>query len=268
MSEFFRPADVVTRTRNRRRQRVRAIAGVLANVIVIGSLAGGSWLVWTNARSDDRFSINRVELEPSPRSNDPEVIRIIEGLKGRNLFSTDLDAVRAALGGIDGIREATVEKVVPDGLRIAIFERKPVAIWRASHGDVFVDETGREFRTWSGAEGSASLPSIVNAESRRIAKAVRFIADIRQADPELAGGLVSVEPLEHDQWAIVDSRLGTTIKVAEKDVIDKWRLLHAIAGREQWEPQAVAYADLRFERQIVVNHDIRRTTGGSDHGEK
>ncbi|MBW3564094.1 MAG: FtsQ-type POTRA domain-containing protein [Acidobacteria bacterium] len=268
MSEFFRPADVVTRTRNRRRQRVRAIAGLLANVLVVGSLVGGGWLVWTNARSDERFSINRVELDPSPRSDDPEVLRIIEGLKGRNLFSTDLDSIRAELGGIDGIREATVEKVVPDGLRIAISERRPVAIWRATHGDVFVDETGREFRTWSGAEEAVSLPSIVNAESRRIAPAVRFIAELRQTDPELAGALVSLEPLEHDQWAIVDSRLGTTIKVAEKDVIDKWRLLYAIALREQWEPQSVAYADLRFERQIVVNHDIRRPTGGSDHGEK
>ena len=268
MSEFFRPADVVTKTRNKRRQRVRVVGGAVANLVMIGLVVSGATWAWSSVRSSERFSISRVEIVESPRSRDPELRAALAELRGRNLFSTDLDAMRSRLASIDGIREATVEKIVPDGLRISVEERIPIAIWRAKHGDMFVDADGREFRTWSGANGEGRLPSIVNADRRRVGSAVHFLAELKKTDPDLAGEVASIEPLAHGQWAIVDGSLGTTVRVSENDAVDKWRFLHAIAEKERWKPSAVEYADLRFDRQIVVGRGGRPITEETDHAEK
>ena len=67
-------------------------------------------------------------------------------------LSFDGASARTRLEQLPWVAAATVQRVFPDGLTVAVAEREPYAIWRLPGRDLLVDATGREL----GAVGSGS----------------------------------------------------------------------------------------------------------------
>jgi len=96
------------------------------------------------ASSASLFQVRAIDVVGTSRSSSEE----IEGLVRRTVSRTgvwraDLSELSAELGRLPGVRRAVVTRVLPDGLRVRITERVPLAVVRTSSGHfVWVDDEG------------------------------------------------------------------------------------------------------------------------------
>jgi len=96
------------------------------------------------ASSASLFQVRGVDVVGTSRTSAEE----IEGLVRRTVSRTgvwraDLSELSAEISRLPGVRRAVVTRVLPDGLRVRISERVPVAVVRTSSGHfVWVDDEG------------------------------------------------------------------------------------------------------------------------------
>ena len=142
-----RPARRDNSAKRGRSFSVRALFGyvpsalkLIVGVLVIATLVVG----YRVAASASLFQVRKIDVVGTSRTSAAE----IEGLTRRAVTRTgvwraDLNALSAELGRLPGVRRAVVSRVLPDGLRVRITERVPVAVVHTGGGHfVWVDDEG------------------------------------------------------------------------------------------------------------------------------
>lgn len=256
---FHRPIDPGAMSPNRRKSMLRRVARLLGNLTLLGLVAGGVVWGWASVRSDSRFDIREITIE-GPERIDERATGIVEAVRGSNLFTIDLGELRDELEAIDWIREVEIEKRIPGSLEVVIRERIPVATVLRKGREVWVDEDGNAFPVWPQYE-LKDLPRVDTPTLATTREALSFMASLERRDPELFALVRRVTPIGHRQWMIEDGRLGTRLICHESDVIEKWRTLYGIAVEEGWSSGGIEYADLRFDRQLVISRTNGETEG-------
>jgi len=117
----------------------------LALKVVLGTLVLITLIVgYRFAAGAALFQVHTIDVAGATRTSAEE----IEGLTRRAVSRTgvwraDLDAISRELSHLPGVRRAVVSRVLPDGLRVRITERVPVAVMRNSEGHfIWVDDDG------------------------------------------------------------------------------------------------------------------------------
>lgn len=117
----------------------RALKVALVILAFIGLAIG-----YRAASSASLFQVRAIDVVGTSRTSAEE----IEGLARRavsrsGVWRADLSALSVELGRLPGVRRAVVTRVLPDGLRVRIIERIPVAVVRTSSGHfLWVDDEG------------------------------------------------------------------------------------------------------------------------------
>ena len=117
----------------------RALKVAVVLLAIIGLAIG-----YRAASSAALFQARAVDVIGTSRTSAEE----IEGLVRRSVSRTgvwraDLSALSVELGRLPGVRRAVITRVLPDGLRVRITERVPIAVVRTSSGHfVWVDDEG------------------------------------------------------------------------------------------------------------------------------
>lgn len=115
---------------------LKVILGILVVITLIVGYRVAASASWFQVRSIDVVGTSRTSAEE------------IEGLTRRAVSRTgvwraDLSALSAELGRLPGVRRAIVSRVLPDGLRVRITERVPLAVVHTAAGHfVWVDDEG------------------------------------------------------------------------------------------------------------------------------
>jgi cell division septal protein FtsQ len=124
--------DVKLRSHQARTTRLRAVSSILG--ISLGTVLG-LFILWQGLRlaldlmvyENNAFSIRAISIR-TDGDIPVEEIRQWAGVKfGENLLALDLSRVRRDLELVPWIQEATVERVLPDSLRLSITEREPIS---------------------------------------------------------------------------------------------------------------------------------------------
>ena len=116
-----------------------ALKLILGILVVIALIVG-----YRVAASASLFQVRSIDVVGTSRTSAEE----IEGLMRRavnrtGVWRADLSALSVELGRLPGVRRAVVSRVLPDGLRVRITERVPVAVVHTAGGHfVWVDDEG------------------------------------------------------------------------------------------------------------------------------
>ncbi|MBX3745028.1 MAG: FtsQ-type POTRA domain-containing protein [Verrucomicrobiae bacterium] len=131
------------RSRDARRGRMRALTTAVS--VVAGTATGGvllwqgyQWALDRFVYSNEAYAIRRLELRHEGRLRPDQIRQWANVHPGQNLLALDLDRVRYDLELNPWIAWADVEAHRPDGIRLTVWEREPVAqvvVWRFSVGD-------------------------------------------------------------------------------------------------------------------------------------
>jgi cell division protein FtsQ len=165
----------------------------------------------------------------------------------KGFFEVDVEAVRAASRALPWVREASVRRVWPDSLHVAIVERQPVARW---NDETLIEADGSLFERRGGAR-ELNLPMLAGptqSEREVLAAHDRF----RTALGPLGGGIESLRLLERGGWRLVLVN-GTTLVLAEGQGASTLKRFARAAAREIAEHlDQIEQVDLRYAGGFAV----------------
>jgi len=165
----------------------------------------------------------------------------------KGFFEVDVEAVRAASRALPWVREASVRRVWPDSLHVAIVEREPVARW---NGDALMEVDGSLFEP-HGKASKLDLPKLYGppqSEREVLAAHGRF----RSVLGPLGGGIEVLRLHERGGWHITLAN-GTTLVLAEgQDAATLKRFARAAAREIAEHLDQIEQVDLRYAGGFAV----------------
>ena len=217
-------------------------------------------------------SSDQIEIAGTQNVTHPQVMEVLGSDIGRNIFFVPLDERRAQLEHIPWVESAAVMRFVPNRLKVAVRERTPVAFVRVGSHIGLIDGTGHIMEIPAHNKTQYSFPVIAGTRdteplSTRGARMKVYNELVRELDSE--GGHYSSELSEVDLTDPEDTRvlvndpsgdvllhLGS-INSGSGNYLDRFKLYHAHVGEWRQQFEKLDSVDLRYERQIVVNPDLR-----------
>lgn len=189
-------------------------------------------------------------------------------VRDRNLsiLKIPLDARRAQIEQLPWVEEASVQRIMPNHLRVLITERTPVAFFRNGTELLLIDEHGVLLDRPAGEDYqfpivtglSESMPR--EERGKRMQTYQEFLKDADLVKPGSADHISELDLSNPRDLKAVLTGLGTgasaqaiTVHFGQSDFRSKYRVL--VENFAQWEANAgpVRSIDLQYSRQVVVN---------------
>jgi len=257
------------------------IAAGAAVVFAIGALVLLAFGIRNFFRDDPRFRIgasSSIQIMGNSQVTRSELLSVFGSDLGRNIFFIPLGARRAALEELPWVEHATVMRLLPDQLRIAIVERTPVAFVRHGNTIGLVDAHGvllhlppaamaakhYSFPVVSGISPKDPLP--VRAARMRLYQ--QFVSDLDSGGAKVSTQLSEVDISDpEDVWALLPAQ-GSDIQVhfGDSDFLARYRSYqqHLPEWRQQYPH--LASVDMRYENQVVLDMAQQTTTESGQDG--
>jgi len=196
------------------------------------------------------------------------LVNIFYGDRGKSVLTIPLDKRRSQIEQIGWVESASVQRILPNRLRVEISERTPIAFVRNgneialidSHG-VILDRPGdmdMRFPIISGI--TDALPR--DERERRMQTYQELVRDLNIVNGDSSNQLSEVDLWNPKNVRIVmagipgvNATQAVNIKFGSGDFTSKYRML--VENFAQWQANAgcVHSVDLQFTRQIVLNPD-------------
>jgi len=176
---------------------MNTLANALFGATLLGALASGTW--WLSQRPF--FGLRNVTIEAAEghplRHVSAPLLRsaVSRDVRG-NFFSIDLATVRATFETVPWVRHASVRRIWPDGLEVAIEEHRALALWGDGRlvntfGELFAANLGEaeedgELPQFSGPDGTALQVARRYAELREAVSSLRVQPDVLALSPRHA----------------------------------------------------------------------------------
>ena len=234
--------------RSRLRPRWRTVfVAVVAFALVAGAVA---------VLNSPLLEIRGISVSGT-RELSPETVAQIAALRGDNLLLADLAAARERLLELTLVREASVERSWPDGIRIVVQERTPWAGWEVE-GEVFaVDAEGVVLEGLAApAEGPvvrqvSSLPVVQNGATIDL-DALATIHWIEEAGPPPGGPAILVYEWSLRSRLTVVTAHGRVTFGGSNGLPFKYQVWTELEAEAQRRGEPLLLADLRFGARPAV----------------
>ena len=243
---------------------------VIAAILLLGSIATAaayhygehSWRFRVES-SDD---IGVAGLDSVTKS---QVMEVMGGDIGRNIFFIPLAERQAQLEQIPWVESASVMRFVPNRIRVEIHERTPIAFARVGSKILLVDKAGTLMELPPPGKKKFSFPVILGMnpgepQSTRTPRMRIYNDLISQLDS--TGAHYSQELSEvdlsdpEDVKTLTDDPTGAVlVHLGSSNYLDRYKVYKA--HLQEWRQQfdKLESVDLRYDRQIIVNPDLQGT---------
>ena len=196
------------------------------------------------------FDIESVDVEGTEVVSAASVRQLV-GLKGQHVMLADLEAARKRVAALPMIKEVTVLRDWPNGIRVVIVEREPWGRWRANNTVWAIDAEGVILE---GAAPSSDGPIVtqvsalpaIHAGAIVDTSAIELATELqRRGAPLPLPGVLAYE------WSLSDGLVIITehgrIVFGDADGLDyKYAVWDLLEREAQLRGEPLLFADLRF----------------------
>jgi cell division protein FtsQ len=246
-----------------------ALIGVA--ILGIAGIAAG-WLYSYGAHSW-RFRIESsddLEISGAHNVTHGQIMEVLGGDIGRNIFFVPLAQRKAQLEQIPWVESASVMRFVPNRLKVDIKERTPVAFARVGSRISLVDAGGVLMDLPANGKKKYSFPVILGANSGEplSTRAARMkiynelVRDLDSGGGRYSQDLSEVDLSDPEDVKVVanDPQGAVLVHLGSSNFLERYKVY--VAHVQEWRQQfdKLESVDLRYERQIIVNPDLRGTT--------
>ncbi|MEW5704696.1 MAG: cell division protein FtsQ/DivIB [Pseudomonadota bacterium] len=266
----------------RKRRGVRKIPSALRNTFLlatlVGLLTGGGWawwsgwaaakhdaaLAWAMAKSVDAgLAIREIEVQGHAETDRAAILAALGARAGDPILEFEPDRAKGALEALPWVRSATVERHLPDRIRLDLIERRPLALWQRNGKLSLVDEQGVVVQRDQLGRFRA-LPIVIGEEAPGKAKA---LFEILATQPALAAQVATATLIGNRRWN-VGLKSGVEVYLPETDVAAAWANLAEYDRLEDATRHRVAALDLRLKGRLVVRlAPVKTGPGGGAENE-
>ncbi len=220
-------------------------------------------------------SSSQIELLGNHHVSRNAVVEKFLADRSSSVVRVPLDARRRSIEAIPWVERASVERLLPNRIRVELTERTPVAFLRSGSDLALVDAYGVILDR--PLEGDFRFPVVTGISEntpradrqQRMQLYTEFLKEIDLARPGAPDQVSEVDLSDGRDiramvvgWAAlgahVDADQGSVlVHFGDTDFVNKFRLLVENIGQWRASVGRVDSVDLRFARQVVVNPEAR-----------
>jgi cell division protein FtsQ len=188
--------------------------------------------------------------------------------RGRSVLQIPLNARRGVLEELPWVESASVQRILPNRIRVELTERTPIAFLRNgtelalidAHGVILDRPQGEDLRFPIVTGLSENMPR--DERERRMQTYQEFMKNIDLVRSDSSERVSEVELSNPKDLRVVMTGLGRgndpqalTIHFGADDFTGKYRML--VENFEEWQAKTgcVQSVDLEFSKQVVLNPD-------------
>jgi cell division protein FtsQ len=212
-------------------------------------------------------SSDDIEIAGSQNVTHSQIMEVLGGDIGRNIFFIPLSQRKAQLEQIPWVESASIMRFAPNHLRVEIRERTPVAFARIGPRIELIDAGGALMDLPPAARKKYSFPVILGMNSgeplsTRTPRMKQYNELVHQLDAE--GGHYSQDLSEVDltdpddvKVLVADPVGEVLVHLGSSEFLSRYKIYvtHVRSWRQQFDK--LESVDLRYDHQIIVNPDLR-----------
>jgi cell division protein FtsQ len=270
-----RPAGRRSRTRTawfrgvRRRARLLGLSGTAVLLVA----AAGWWLlqagnaqrlgagaedVFLDATSGLGLTVQNVYSTGHRESEPAEILAALDINRGDPIFAFSPEQARARVAALDWVESATIERRLPDTIRVHIVERRPFALWQHNQQIKIIDRSGTVINARD-VPRYGHLPLIVGADAPHHAPA---LFDTLRSERAAAARVVSAVRVGARRWDLHFDN-GLTVALPEEDTAEAWRRLVHLLAVYDLRQERITAIDLRLPGRAVFRRAPEPAQNGS-----
>jgi cell division protein FtsQ len=244
-------------------------------LIALIACAGAIWFfAHQYATQSWRFRIDssdNIAVSGARNVSRSQIMDVMAGDIDRNIFYVPLDVRKKQLEQIPWVQSASVARVLPNRLRIAITERTPVAFVQVNSRIELIDAQGVIMEQPAGPQPGYSFPVVIgmsdaeplSTRAARMKIYVRLVKELDAGGAHYSRDLSDVDPTDPDdvKATVTDPQGAVLVHLGTSNFLERFELYvtHVQAWRAQF--QNLQSVDLRYEHQVIVNPDASTAVG-------
>ncbi|HLJ78984.1 MAG TPA: FtsQ-type POTRA domain-containing protein, partial [Acidobacteriaceae bacterium] len=254
---------------------------VAGGLMVLG--AGATVVILTRnfLDRDPRFRIDSaasIQTMGNTELSRADLLSVFGSDIGRNLFVVPVAQRRAALERFPWVERATVMRVLPNQLRVAVKERTPIAfvqvkgrIQLADIGGVILDMSPREMATKHYAfpvVSGINPGDPLSVRSARMQIYQRFINELDSGTEKVSPQLSEIDLSDPADVKATVPSAGTdlVLQFGQEDFLARWRNYEAHIAQWRQQYPNLAGVDLRYEHEVVLKLNQAAQAGPAASG--
>jgi len=262
----FRRAHVTPARRTRFLRMSWRIAVRAALVLAVVVPAG--YYVARQVLAADALTISRITVTGNSRLSKGEVVALLDGIRGANMLTVDLDDWRRKLLSSPWVADAAIRRVLPGTVAVAISERQPMGIGRINNELYLIDDRGGLIDQFGPnyaefdlpiIDGLAAAPrdSATLVDPARAALAARVLAAL-QARPDLARRVSQIDVSDDRDATLLLKGDTALVRVGTEQFVERLQSYLDLAPALRERIAAIDSVDLRFDQRVYVRPAAKR----------
>jgi len=264
----FRRAQV--RPAGKRRWRALISWTAIRVAVIVAVVTLGAFKGVTAALDMPQLRVQHLTMRGAEKLSAGELEALVEGLRGEHILTADLDAYRARLLQSPWVQDASLRRVLPSTIEIAITERRPMGLGRVDGRLFLIDPGGVVIEEYGAQHAEYDLPIVDGL--RGDPRATGFLIDPARAmlaarlieatagDPAIAPRLSQIDVTDaHDAVVLLDGDRAL-LHVGDAQFAERLRSYLSLAPTLRERLDEIDYVDLRFDERVYVRP--RRPPGG------
>lgn len=262
---FRRPDVKPARKRKVNARQAWMICKILS---VLGLALYGGWRGTALVLGAPALQVSRVTVRGNDRLASGEVLALVDGLKGRNILTIDLDEWQQRLLASSWVEAAHLRRILPSRVDVEVRERRAIGIARLAGSLYLVDAAGVVIDEYGPHYAQLDLPVIDGLAARpaegaslvdeaRARLAARVIAAL-EPRPDLASRVSQIDVADlHDAVVLLE---GDTVllRLGEDEFAERIQEYLDLAPALRERVADIDYVDLRFGERLYVRPVTKR----------
>jgi cell division protein FtsQ len=234
--------------------------------LVLAVIVAAGYYVARQVLAADALTISRITVTGNSRLSKGEVVALLDGIRGANMLTVDLDEWRRKLRSSPWVADAAMRRVLPGTVAVVISERQPMGIGRIN-GDLYlIDDRGGIIDQFGPNYAEFDLPIIDGLAPRdnatlidpsRAALAARVLAAL-QPRPDLARRVSEIDVSDDRDATLILKGDTALVRVGTEQFVERLQSYVDLAPALRERVAAIDSVDLRFDQRIYVRPAAKR----------
>jgi cell division protein FtsQ len=247
----------------RKRQMSARSAWLITRVVFVVAIAAyGGWRGTSLVLGAPALQVSRISIRGNERLSAGEVLALVDGLRGENILTVDLDDYRARLLASPWVEEAHLRRMLPSRIDIFIRERRPMGVGRlgtelylVDTRGIVIDEFGPNYADMNlpMIDGLAAVPgedaSMVDEQRARLV--TRLISAL-EARPDIGQRVSEIDVSDAHDAVVILKGDTVMLRLGEDDFVDRIQDYLDLAPTLRERVNDIDYVDLRFDERMYV----------------
>jgi cell division protein FtsQ len=263
----FRRAQV--RPAGKRRWRDVAWRTAIRRLVVLAVVGSMAYSAAGYVASAEALKVTRISVSGNTRLSRGEVLSLLDGLRGTNMVTLDLEDFRHRLMASPWVANAAMRRVLPGRVDVFIAERQPMGIGRIGQSLYLVDERGDVIDEFGPNYAELDLPIIdgltagahqtgLLIDDARASLASRLLTSLR-AKPELARRVSQVDVTDPRDAVLILEGDTALVRIGDDQFIERLQTYVDLVPALRERVAGIDYVDMRFDERVYVRPQPERS---------